>query len=146
MVSPNNPGSVHSYESLMKAIVHELAHTIVLNIRNKGLIGLLNWLNEGYAYYEAGQLTEEEIISVQNNLVNNTIPSWQELQVADTTQFGDLGGYGISATIVMFIVEKYGYQKLKRFIIEPENIESIFNISEDEFDSLWRSYLLLYSR
>lgn len=42
MVSPLNPGSAHSYESLMKAIVHELAHTVVLNFRKQGLVGLPN--------------------------------------------------------------------------------------------------------
>lgn len=108
MVSPLNPGSEHSYESLMKAIVHELAHTVVLNFRKQGLVGLPNWLNEGYAYYEAGQRTENEFHTIQSNLLNKEIPSWQELRDANTSQFGDIGGYGISATIIEFLIESYG--------------------------------------
>lgn len=141
MVSPLNPGSEHSYESLMKAIVHELTHTVVLNFRKQGLVGLPNWLNEGYAYYEAGQLTENELQTIQSNLLKNKIPSWQELKNANTSQFGDIGGYGISATIIEFLVESYGVEKLKQYIIEPKGVEKIFNISEKDLEFMWLEYL-----
>jgi hypothetical protein len=84
----------------MKAIVHELAHTIVLNFRKQGLVGLPNWLNEGYAYYEANQLNETQVALVHTQLVKKTIPSWDELEKANNYQFGDMNGYPISATII----------------------------------------------
>ncbi|MFC1898671.1 serine hydrolase, partial [Candidatus Cloacimonadota bacterium] len=126
MVSPLNPGSVHSYESLMQAIVHEFAHTVVLNIREHGAVGLPNWLNEGYAYYEADQLTQSDRKSIQASLMNNTIPTWNEIKEANTANFGDMGGYGISASIVEFLVHSYGFNKLKLFIVEPEKVERIY--------------------
>lgn len=141
MVSPLNPGSEHSYESLMKAIVHELAHTVVLNFREQGLYGLPNWLNEGYAYYEAGQLTENDIRIIQSSQLSNEIPSWQELQNASTSQFGDIGGYTISATIIEFLVKSYGMEKLKQFIIKPESIEEIYNMSEKDMEKMWLEYI-----
>lgn len=141
MVSPLNPGSVHSYESLMKAIVHELAHTVVLNLRKQGLVGLPNWLNEGFAYYEANQLTEANRKIIHSKLLKNTIPSWNELKNANTSEFGDMGGYGISATIIEFLIETNGYEKLKQFIIEPENVEEIYKISEKDLELMWLKYL-----
>lgn len=141
MVSPLNPGSTHSYESLMQAIVHEFAHTVVLNIREQGLIGIPNWLNEGYAYYEANQLTETQRQIIHSELQKNTIPSWEEINQANTFEFGDMGGYGLSATIIEFLVESYGFDKLKRYIIGPENVEKIYSVSEKELEILWLEYL-----
>lgn len=141
MVSPLNPGSAHSYESLMKAIVHELAHTVVLNFRKQGLVGLPNWLNEGFAYYEANQLTEAERKIIYSNLIKNSIPSWNELKKANTSEFGDMGGYGISATIIEFLVESNGLERLKQYIIEPKNVEKIYKISEKDLELMWLKYL-----
>lgn len=141
MVSPLNPGSVHSYESLMKAIVHELAHTVVLNIRKQGLVGLPNWLNEGFAYYEANQLTKAQRKIMHSNLLNDSIPSWNEISKANTSEFGDMGGYGISATIIEFLIDYKGYKKLKQYIVEPKDVEKIYNISEKELELMWLTYL-----
>lgn len=141
MVSPLNPGSIHTYESLLKAIVHELTHTVVLNFRKQGLIGLPNWLNEGYAYYEAKQLTESQSEIVKNQLLEDKIPSWNEFEKADTAEFGDINGYPISATIIEFLVESYGLDKLKQFIIEPQNVEKIYNISKEGLENLWLKHL-----
>jgi hypothetical protein len=141
MVSPLNPGNAHTYESLMKAIVHELAHTVVLNFRKQGPVGLPNWLNEGYAYYEAKQLTNAQRTLVHNQLLNNKIPSWNELEKADTVQFADINGYPISATIIEFLVGSYGLDKLKQFIIEPESVEKIYDMSQEDLERLWLEYL-----
>ena len=144
MVSPLNPGSVHSYESIMKAIVHELAHSIVLNFRKQGLVGLPNWLNEGFAYYEANQLTEADRKKVHSSLLKNTIPSWNELKNSNTFEFGEMGGYGISATIVEFLIETNGYEKLKQYIVEPKNVENIYKISEKDLELMWLKYLRIF--
>lgn len=141
MVSPLNPGSQHSYESLMKAIVHEFTHTVVLYFRKQGLVGLPNWLNEGYAYYEAKQLTESQREIIHSNLLNNTIPSWNELEKANTSQFGDINGYPISATIIEFLIESYGLDKLKQFIIEPESVKKIYKMSKEDLEILWLKHL-----
>jgi RNA polymerase sigma-70 factor (ECF subfamily) len=141
MVSPLNPGSAHTYESLIKAIVHEFTHTVVLNFRKNGLVGLPNWLNEGYPYYEANQLSESQRKLVQSNLINNTTPSWSELEKADSYQFGDLNGYPISATFIEFLIESYGIDKLKQFIIEPESVKKIYNMSKEDLEVLWLKHL-----
>lgn len=142
MVSPLNPGSAHSYESLMQAIVHEFAHTVVLNIREHGAVGLPNWLNEGYAYYEADQLTPSQRQSVQSGISQKTIPGWDEIREASTSQFGEMGGYEISATIIEFLVQSYGFDKLRQFIITPGSVEKIYGISEVKLEKLWMDYMI----
>ncbi len=141
MVSPLNPGSSHSYESLMQAIVHEFAHTVVLNIREQGLVGLPNWLNEGYAYYEAKQLTIDMRKSIKSQLDNNSILSWNRLERANTSEFGDIGGYELSATIIEFLVQTYGFDKLRQYNIEPESVEKIYLMSKNELEIMWLEYL-----
>lgn len=141
LVSPLNSGSSHSYESLMQAIVHEFAHAVVLNIREHGLVGIPNWLNEGFAYYEAGQLTDTQRKSIHSKLLKNKIPTWHEMKQANAFQFGDMEGYGLSATIIEFLVETYGFDKLRQFIIEPDSVEMIYKVSEKELEIMWLKYL-----
>ncbi|MBU2465108.1 MAG: hypothetical protein KJ615_02095, partial [Bacteroidetes bacterium] len=142
MVSPLNPGSAHSYESLMQAIVHEFAHTVVLNIREHGAVGLPNWLNEGYAYYEADQLTPSQRRALQSRISQKTIPEWDEIREASTSQFGEMGGYEISATIIEFLVQSYGFDKLRQFIITPGSVEKIYGMSEVMLEKLWMDYMI----
>ncbi len=141
MVSPLHPGSAHTYESLMKAIVHEFVHTVMLNFTKQGLTGLPNWLNEGYAYYEAKQLTKSQRKIIRANVLNNTIPSWKELEKANSYQFGDMNGYPMSATIIEFLVDSYGLEKLKQYIITPENVREIYNLSKEDLEVLWLEHL-----
>jgi hypothetical protein len=141
MVSPLNPGSEHSYESLMKAIVHEFTHTVVLNLRKQELSGLPNWLHEGYAYYEAKQLTKSQREIIHTNVLNNTIPTWNELEKANSYQFGDMNGYPMSATIIEFLVASYGLDKLRQYITASENIYEIYNISKEDLEVLWLKHI-----
>jgi pimeloyl-ACP methyl ester carboxylesterase len=142
MVSPLNPGSAHSYESLMRAIVHEFTHTVVLNIREHGAAGLPNWLNEGFAYYEADQLTTSQRRAVKSRILQKTIPGWDEIREANTSQFGEMGGYEISASIIEFLVQTYGSDKLNQFIITPGSVEKIYGMSESKLENMWMDYMI----
>ncbi len=110
------------------------------------MAGLPNWLNEGYAYYEADQLTDNQRKSIQSSLLNKTIPSWNELKEANTVQFGDMGGYGFSVTIIEFLVQTYGFDKLRQFILEPENVEKIYGVMELDLENMWLDYLIKNGR
>jgi len=141
MVSPLHPGPEHSYKSLMKAIVHELAHTVVLNLRKQGAVGIPKWLHEGYAYYEANQLTEAERKQIYSNVTTSTLPSWKQLAEATTAQFGDMGGYGLSATIVAFLINTYGIEKLHQLMLQPKSVEKIYTLPNKELEIAWLEYL-----
>jgi len=140
LVSPLNPGKVHTRESLMKAVVHELVHVAVLNVRGRmGLFGLPKWLNEGYAFYEAGQMTPQMRQSVVSQA--GVRPSWGQLDAATTDEFGKLDGYAYSTTIIEFLVGRYGLENLVKLIKAPEELKTIYGVSQDELEREWLDYL-----
>jgi len=145
MVSPLNPGSVHTYASLMQVIVHEFVHIAVSDARgDKGWTTLPRWLSEGYAQYEAGQINESIRESVKSSLIGKTPPTWKQLESASAMEFGNMNGYGLSVTIVEFLVVTYGIDKLVLLIKEPEHIESIYCLSKNVLESQWIQYLKAY--
>ena len=145
MVSPLNPGSFHTYESLMQIIVHEFVHLVVYHARgDKRMTGLPKWLSEGYAQYEAGQVNEYTRRSVKSSILEKAPPTWTQLDTVSAIEFGNMNGYGFSATIVEFLIVKYGIDKLVLLIKEPENVETIYGLSKDALEIQWIKYLKAY--
>ena len=141
MVSPLNPGRVHDYESLIKSIVHELCHSVVINMREQGQVGLPKWLDEGFAFYYAKQLTEENKSDILKSTKQSDIPSWESLNNAGTAEFGDKNGYVFSALIVEFLIDNYGYDTIRKLILQPNDFQTIFGLSELELERKWRIQL-----
>jgi hypothetical protein len=142
MVSPLNPGSAHTYASLMQAIVHELTHAAVLNARGeRGLAGLPKWLNEGYAFYEAHQMNDDMRRTLKSHLSEKLPPTWGQLDTASIVEFGNIDGYALSTIIIEFLINKYGFEKLLRLIMAPENMDAIYGISKGDLEKQWIQYL-----
>lgn len=142
IVSPLNPGRYHTYESLMQVIVHEFTHVAVYHVRaDKGMSGIPKWLSEGYACYEAGQINDQIRKSIVFLLSEKELPTWAQLENTTETTFGQMNGYGISTTIVEFLIATYGFDKLVLLIKEPENIETIYGLSKDTLEKQWIRYL-----
>lgn len=145
MVSPLNPGSSHTYKSLMQVIVHEFVHIAVYYARGeKGSTALPIWLSEGYAQYEAGQINEYIRKSVKSSLIDKTPPTWTQLDTASVIEFGKMNGYGLSVTKVEFLIVTYGIDKLVLLIKEPENIEIIYGLSKNVLEEQWIQYIKTY--
>jgi hypothetical protein len=142
MVSPLNPGSVHTYESLMQVVVHEFTHIAVYYATgNKAVTVLPKWLNEGYAQYEAGQINDKIRRSVEAGVSEKAPPTWAQLNTAPAMEFGSMNGYGLSVSIVEFLVVTYGIDKLVLLIKEPENIETIYGMPENTLEKQWIQYI-----
>ncbi|MBP6871309.1 MAG: hypothetical protein KBC43_04825 [Bacteroidales bacterium] len=145
MVSPLNPGTVHTYESLMQVIVHEFVHMAVYYaVGDSGMAALPQWLSEGYAQYEAGQLNDRVLKYVKSCMMEKAPPTWTELDAASPMEFGNMNGYAYSATIVEFLITTYGIDKLIFLIREPENGETIYDLSNDLLEEQWIQYLNAY--
>ena len=141
MVSPLNPGSIHTYESLMQVIVHEFVHIAVYYAcGNKVVTVLPKWLNEGYAQYEAGQVNEQIRKSVEASLREKSPPTWTQLNSVSAMEFGHMNGYGLSVSIVEFLVVTYGMDKLVSLIKEPENMETMYGLPESTLEKQWVQY------
>jgi hypothetical protein len=142
MVSPLNPGSAHTYASLMQAIVHELTHAAVLNARGeRGLSGLPKWLNEGYAFYEAHQMNDVMRRTVKLHSLKKAPPTWVQLDTASVVEFGNMDGYAFSTMIIEFLENTYGYDKLLKLIMAPENIDAIYGVTRRDLEKQWIQYL-----
>lgn len=142
MVSPLNPGSKHTFESLMQVIVHEFTHLAVyFALGEKPAAEIPQWLNEGYAQYEAGQINEPTRRSVKSWLSTKEPPTWAQLNSVSSAEFGNMNGYGFSSMIVEFLVVKYGINKLVLLIKEPENMEQIYDLPKDSLEKQWVQYL-----
>jgi hypothetical protein len=147
MVSPLNPGSAHTYASLVQAIVHELTHAVVLNARGEqGLAGLPKWLNEGFAFYEAHQMTDDMRRSIRASLSEKVPPRWIQLDTASVVEFGKMDGYAYSTLIIEFLVNTYGFERLQRLIMAPEKMVAIYGLSYGDLEKQWFQYLKTIQR
>jgi hypothetical protein len=59
-------------------------------------------------------------------------------------EFGQMNGYGLSVSIVEFLVDTYGIDKLVLLIKKPENIEIIYGVSQNTLEEQWIQYLNAY--
>lgn len=131
IVSPLNPGPVHSYDSILKIAVHEFVHIATNRINNNIPI----WLNEGISLFEAKQINS---VHIRQLIKANQIPSIKDLE----SSFYNYFGYAVSGTIVEYIVTDYSYDRLVKLIKKPNNISSIFGVNKAGFSSNWKSYVI----
>jgi hypothetical protein len=129
IVSPQNAGPEHTYESVMEGIVHEFTHCVHIHLLNNHLGVAKNndarWLWEGVACYEANQFVSPKSLSY---LTNGNYPTLEELNDSDDRKI-----YQMGYLIIDFIKSKYGIKALKQLIRTNGDIPVCLDISEDEF-------------
>lgn len=134
IVSPLNPGTQHTYDSLMKAVVHEFVHVVQFNIYPYYYTN--RWMSDGLATYEAKQVPNKTIM--KNMIDADKISSLSGMNSKD---FAEVGGYDFSYTVAEYLVKEYGYETIVSMIKTPENIEEILEKNLDEFENDWINYL-----
>lgn len=137
MVNPLNVDS-HSYDSMLKVMVHEFTHIVTMNINPK-VYSLPLWLSEGIAMFEAGQ-TEGVNEWISTAKASDKFPTLKELESGSYT-FGNIGGYQFSYSIIEYMVKNYGYDKVIALIKSPTEFEEIFGLSKEAFQKEWIEYL-----
>jgi predicted transcriptional regulator len=121
-----------------RVAVHELAEIIIHKINPSPPY----WLRQGIAAYEGEWLDKNWIQSIiADKAAKNELPPSLTTLSSDYKAFGDNFGYVYAYTIVEFIVEEYGYDKLGMLLREPGNFRDIFKFSEDEFCTEWLNFL-----
>lgn len=139
IASPLNPPPGSEFDNVLNTAVHEFVHIIVNKINDS----TPRWLNEGIASYEAKDNNENWIIkTVKNGLLNNTLPSFKDLDTGDDFEtFFNRNGYQYSYTIVESIINLFGYDKLHNLIKSPNNFVQVFGITENELHHKWTEYI-----
>lgn len=139
IASPINPPKGSNFYNVLNTVVHEFVHVIINEINDN----TPRWLNEGVASFEGKDNSEDWIKkTIKKALEENNLPKLKDLDTGDDfRKFFDIDGYQYSYTIIEFIVNKFGYEKLHNLLEEPHNFQGVFNMSEDEFESKWGEFL-----
>lgn len=142
LVSPLNPGSVLNTQEVLTIGVHEFTHALV-NYINGSLeennYQIPIWLNEGLAGYEAGQMSADWRVRLSQLIADGAIPSISTGLVPD--RFDEVKGLPFSISLIEYIIQEYGIEKIVAIIKSPTDAESILGITIPELDSAWRDYL-----
>lgn len=143
IVSPLNPGPAHTYDDMFPVAVHEFTHVVV--IENFGW-KVPSYLNEGIAYYEAGQ-GEGSGYYVQEDMRAGTFPSLKEMDGWKSYVYMsgyDAGrAYAYGGIYVDFLVEKFGFDSVVS-LLEGKPQTEVFGMSMEEASEKWMTYLESY--
>jgi hypothetical protein len=143
IVSPGNPGTYHTRESLLKGAVHEFAHCVhyhfIEYIDNEAHERITDgkeapWLFEAVASYIAGQFYNPARFEY---MTKQQYPTIQVLN--DVENSGRI--YDLGYVIIDFIKQKWGQKGLTTLLQKNGNIQGSFNISEREFETELYRYI-----
>lgn len=135
MVSPNHPGSVHNYHSIILVAVHEFVHYVTFEYsQHENEMPI--WLSEGLAVYYSNQFDEDKK-SIETLIALNQIPTLYSLE----NDFPNNNGYTFSGSVIDFIIKKFGEEKLMEFVKEPISYEKVFSMSKKDLSEKWQQYL-----
>jgi len=99
------------------------------------------WLVQGMAVYESGWLTHERIKEAMV-LKKDQLDTYLVLRIPTEYQaFYQQNGYEIACTVILFIENKYGKDRLLAFLKSPESLRNIFGCSETLFWTSWVEFV-----
>ena len=139
IASPLNPPPGSGYSNVVNTAVHEFIHIILNKINNN----IPRWLDDGVASFEAKDNNEVWIKNtIKQGIEENAIPLFNDLDTGDDFEtFFKRNGYQYSYSIIEFVVEEFGYEKLLHFIKNPRDFKGAFGLTEDQFRDKWVDYL-----
>lgn len=145
ITSPLNPGPARTYEHLVKSsTMHEFTHVVVNELAKSDTwpVNVPRWLNEGIACYQGGSPGPEDIMERELGvkIITAQIPSFKEL-ASYGPDFIINGGFYFTLPVGKFLVETYGFEKIRQLILTPDDYESIFGKTEQELWDEWVEYL-----
>lgn len=133
----------HIYSEKIKTqqlITHELVH-VYHGQKNSSQdfsnVEGIDWFVEGLATYASGQCDSKRIAEIKKAVSEDRIP-----KSLDNFWIGKIK-YGLSGSVVMYIDNKYGREKLKQLLHTNKKSEllSLLNCTEPELLEDWKKYL-----
>lgn len=146
MISPkrwSTEACEHNYNETAKTqnlITHELFHVYHGQVNKSPDFSdtdKIDWFVEGFATYASGQCDTERIKEIKKAIAENKIPA-----SLDNFWTGKLK-YGLSGSVVMYIDQKYGRDKLKALLVFNKKADILrqLAISEEDLLKNWRQYI-----
>jgi hypothetical protein len=126
--------------AMQKLITHELVHVYhgQCNVSpDFDSTENIDWFVEGLATYASGQLSNEKLTEIRNNIEENKIPS-----SLDSFWTGKLR-YGLSGSVAMYIDKQFGREKLRELLKynKKDEILSSLGIKETDLLHRWKKFI-----
>jgi hypothetical protein len=131
-------------------IRHELAHLVVGQFGRSCVGGHRpTWLEEGLAMYAEGEPSEEVTADLDRGLQENSFAPLRSLNGPFPAHNAEAGtAYSQSYSVIQFLREEYGQEKLRRLILllaEGEStddaLQEIYGVNVDGLEQSWRAWL-----
>ncbi len=133
MVSPGNAGSDQSFEDMLNVAVHEFTHVVAYNMTEYPAGNSMNWLMESLACYEAGQFNDPKEMTFMQE---GRYPTFAQL-----TGGGEPSIYALGYTIIEYIKDTWGMEKVRELVTNYGNIPGALGKTTEEFEKGWQTYL-----
>lgn len=133
MVSPKNPGPIHTYQGMIAVAVHELAHCVTMRIGNVPPQRIV-WLWESIALYAARQFRNPRGIDY---MVTGNYPRF----LSATNQIQKPEIYAIGYTVMEYLVKSHGWDAVRQLVVTNGDVKDVLNMSEDEFYEAWYGFV-----
>ena len=128
------------------AIVHELTHVLVGHLTFSCLSDVPTWLDEGLAVYSEGKLDSTSQSQLDDAIHNDTLLTVRSLS-AGFSEVSDKANlsYSQSYSIVKFLVETYGQEKMTSLLTAlrdgasvDEALTQTYGFNIEGLDAAWR--------
>ncbi len=131
IVSPLNPGTQHTYESIFRTLHHQITNAFIFDVCTAQVPA---WLRIGLAMRESGQSA--------NIPACETIPTVEELEDPCFEFLVRRNGFTWSYYFVAFLDFRYGWDKVLELARDYSSFEEILGISKAEFRSQLEKWML----
>jgi hypothetical protein len=127
-------------------IIHEVTHVLVGNLTFSCLGGLPTWLEEGLAVYSEGELDASSQQQLDDAIQNDTLLSVRSLS-AGFSEVSDkaLLSYSQSYSIVKFLIETYGQEKMTELLTAlrdgaaiDDALMDVYGFDVEGLEDAWR--------
>lgn len=142
LVSPNNPGRCHTFNTILSVSTISLTQ---LFIEDKYEGPFPYWLKIGAGYYEAGfplGIISRQLVKAKQT--QQPFPLLSQLAEFKKEEFEPLGGFAYSYALVKFIVDRWGWDAILALFDNYAAFEEILGISQEDFHAQWIQFLNAY--
>ncbi len=124
-VSPSNPGSYHSYDSMIRSYKVGLAHLFLMD-NKESYKDAPYWLRQGASLYKGGMNYKD---------IKGEIPTIAQLDsiVDCVIDFSKINGFHVSYFMVKFIDQQWGWESVLKLLENYSQFEEIIGLSKEEF-------------
>jgi len=131
------PEEVFENSSVSKSSLHVLVQLMLHNVNKNAPF----WLKNGISVYEAGWKSYNQIKAAMIQ-IKNDIDLFKVYSLSTNLDlFEKQKGFEISQSVIEYIIETFGNDKLRDYLRDPENVSGIFKCTHATFWQNWINFI-----